>query len=112
MPKVIVPSTLNILGVDHTVRFRRGLISGSGAQGQSCDNLAELQIDPSLNPSQQAEVFLHELLHCCEACLGWRVRKGGSPLMEADVVALGHGLATVFRELQVEFDFSAITTMD
>jgi hypothetical protein len=112
MSTVVVPSTLNILGVDHTIRFRRGLISGSSAQAQSCDNLAELQIDPALNPSQKAEVFLHELIHTCESSLGWRLRKGGTPLAEADITALGHGLAAIFRELGIDFDFSALPVVD
>lgn len=108
---ITVPPILNILGVDHTVRFRRGLIAAADAQGRSCDNLAVMEIDPSLNPSQQAEVFLHEVIHRCESCLGWRSRKGGTPLCEADVTALGHALAAIFRELHVEFDF-AIPTSD
>lgn len=108
---VRVPPTLNIGGVDNEVLFRRGLMALSNHQGRSGDASARLEIDPSLKPTQQAEVFLHELIHRGGDVLGWN--SGKSPVLdEAHVVALGHYFAAVFRELDVEFDFSAIPIQD
>jgi hypothetical protein len=112
MVTVKVPPYLWIGGVENAVEFRPGLISGSGAQGQSCDNLATLQLDLSLKHSQRVEVFLHECLHRIQYTLGWGVGgMKGNVLTEQQTVALGHALAALCRELDIKFDFGAVPAL-
>jgi hypothetical protein len=113
MPIVTVPARLWINGVEHAIQFRTGLIAGHDAQGGSCDNLAQIDMDPSLKPSQRVEVFLHECLHRIEYALGWGCGGNkGNVLTENQTIALGKALAGLCHELGVEFDFTLLPTLD
>ena len=105
MPVVKVPRELWISGSAYQVRLQRGLLANSDNQGQSCGNASLIEVDPELNTSKRTEVFLHECVHQIGNALGW-TRK--APLAEADVIALGHGLAGLCRELGIELDFSEL----
>lgn len=90
--RVRIPARITVGPYEFEVRFRGSLHNGDGAPllGQ-CDYVhGEIAIDPTAGLSQQAETFVHELLHAVSyAC--------DAGLEEEQIIRLSKGMTAMFN---------------
>lgn len=88
--------TIDILGVQHTVRVVSDRLLPPDSLGQCDATNAEIFILEGMPPGVEKRIIVHELVHAVDDALGLG-------LTEEQVAALGAGLASI-PQLRVEVD--------
>ena len=61
----MLPSKVNVAGIEYTVKQMLGLEQKHGLMGQVMYSVCEIEIDDRLSEERKEQVFVHEILNAC-----------------------------------------------
>ena len=99
--KIKVPIKLKIASHEYTIKDDEQALKSASTVGEARHIYHDILIDFNRVSSEVTQTFLHEYLHCIERF--WNVK-----IDDNDVDRLAEGVAVLFNNLNIEFDWSDI----
>lgn len=61
--RIIIPNTVDVAGIDYTIREIKGLADDHNLGGQIIYHKSDIKIDADMSESKKKQIFIHELTH-------------------------------------------------